>query len=143
MSDDVTAKVDSAEAWNDFCDLLKKAGDVVRRKELETSTFDRGEGLRYLARLLQAGLDSFLENPGAEYPYFRRMAANVKMGLDNPDNFYVSASVKTFPRPGWVTDTWSIGSLTVEVFDTVVIATTVVALAATTWLPPPSWSRRR
>ena len=47
---------------------------------------------------------------------------------------YVSASVKTFPRPGWVTDTWSIGSLTVEVFDTVVIVTTLLVLAATTWL---------
>lgn len=47
---------------------------------------------------------------------------------------YVSASVKTFPRPGWVTNTWSIGSLTIEVFDTVVIATTIAVLFVTTWL---------
>ncbi len=47
---------------------------------------------------------------------------------------YVSASVKTFPRPGWVTNTWSVGSLTIEVFDTVVIVTTIVVLLATTWL---------
>ncbi len=47
---------------------------------------------------------------------------------------YVSASVKTFPRPGWVTNTWSIGSLTIEVFDTVVIVTTLVVLAGTAWL---------
>lgn len=47
---------------------------------------------------------------------------------------YVSASIKTFPRPGWVTDTWSVGSLTIEVFDTVVIVTTIVVLVATTWL---------
>jgi hypothetical protein len=93
MAEDATAKVDSAEAWDEFCDLLKKAGDVIRRSELETSTFDRGEGLRYLARLAQAGLASFLENPGPEYPRFRPMATNVKMGLDNPDNFYVSSSV--------------------------------------------------
>ena len=93
MADDATAKVSTAEAWDEFCDLLKKAGDVIRRKELETSTFDRAEGLRYLGRLLQAGLDSFGENPGPEYPYFRTMGRNVKMGLDNPDNFYVSSSV--------------------------------------------------
>jgi branched-chain amino acid transport system permease protein len=47
---------------------------------------------------------------------------------------YVSASFKTFARPGWVTDTYSVGSLRVEVFDTVVIAVTVVALTATTLL---------
>jgi branched-chain amino acid transport system permease protein len=47
---------------------------------------------------------------------------------------YVSASVKTFPRPGWVADTYSVGSLRIEVFDTVVIGVTVVTLAATTYL---------
>lgn len=44
---------------------------------------------------------------------------------------YVSASVKSFPRPGWVTKTFSIGSLSIEVFDTVVIAVTIVTLLAT------------
>jgi hypothetical protein len=93
MADDAIEKVKTAEAWNDFCDLLKKAGDVIVRKELDTSLFDRAEGLRYLSRLLRAGLDSFAENQGPEYPYFRPMADLVKMGLDNPDNYYVSASV--------------------------------------------------
>ncbi len=44
---------------------------------------------------------------------------------------YVSASVKSFPRPGWVANTYSIGPLTVEVFDTVVIGVTIVTLAVT------------
>ena len=56
MSDDPIEKVETAEAWNEFCDLLKKAGEVLLRPELEVSTFDRGEGLRYLSRLLRAGL---------------------------------------------------------------------------------------
>ncbi len=47
---------------------------------------------------------------------------------------YVSASVKTFPRPGWVTNTYKVGSLNIEVFDTVVIGVTAVALLGTTWL---------
>lgn len=47
---------------------------------------------------------------------------------------YVSASVKTFDRPGWVTDTYSIGSLNVEVFDTVVIVVTALTLLATTYV---------
>ena len=47
---------------------------------------------------------------------------------------YVSASVKTFSRPGWVTNTYSVGSLHIEVFDTVVIGVTLVTLLATSWL---------
>jgi branched-chain amino acid transport system permease protein len=47
---------------------------------------------------------------------------------------YVSASVKTFNRPGWITKTVDLGSITVEVFDLVVIAVTLVTLAITAWL---------
>ncbi len=86
-------KVMSAEAWSEFCDLLKKAGEVILREDLETTAFDRGEGLRYLSRLLRAGLHSFVENPGARNPRFRTMPDDVKMGLDNPDNYYVGAPV--------------------------------------------------
>ena len=93
MGSNSIEKVVNAEAWNDFCDLLKKAGDVIVRADLETSAFDRGEGLRYLGRLLRAGLHSFCENTGPEYPRFRAMPELVKMGLDNPDNYYLSAGV--------------------------------------------------
>lgn len=47
---------------------------------------------------------------------------------------YVSASVKTFDRPGWVADTYAVGPLRVEVFDTVVITTAVVTLLGTSLL---------
>jgi hypothetical protein len=88
-------KVDSAAAWGEFCDLLKKAGDVVLREDLAASTFERGEGLRYLSRLTRAGLLSFVENLGPKYPVFRGMPELVKLGLDNPDNLYINASVSS------------------------------------------------
>ena len=91
--DDPIRKVDTAEAWEEFCELLKKAGAVLLRDELEPTTFDRGEGLRYLSRLVRAGLISFAEATGPTTPAFRTMPELVKMGLDNPDNFYRSASV--------------------------------------------------
>ncbi len=93
MSDEVIAKVDNAQVWNDFCDLLKKAGDVILREDLARSTFDRAEGLRYLGRLLRAGLQTFGENDGPLHPVFRSMPEMVKMGLDNPDNYYLGASI--------------------------------------------------
>ncbi len=44
---------------------------------------------------------------------------------------YVSAGVKSFSRPGWVANTYAVGPITVEVFDTVVIVVTIVTLIAT------------
>lgn len=95
MSEDVIAKVDSAEAWNDFCDLLKEAGKTLLRDDLARSTFDRAEGHRYLLRLLRAGAQSFGEQTGPRFPVFRAMPDLVKMGLDNPDNFYLGASINS------------------------------------------------
>lgn len=93
--DDPVEKVLDASAWSEFCDVLKKAGDVVLRDEIATSAFDRAEGLRYLTRLLRAGFVSFAEQTGPRHPVFRAMPDLVKMGLDNPDNYYVSASVNS------------------------------------------------
>ena len=47
---------------------------------------------------------------------------------------YVSASVKPFDRPTWVTNTYSVGPLNIEVYDTAVIVVTLLTLAGTTWL---------
>lgn len=44
---------------------------------------------------------------------------------------YVSTSVRSFDRTGWITDTFSIGSISIEVFDAVVIVVTLVVLALT------------
>lgn len=44
---------------------------------------------------------------------------------------YVSASVKTFDRPRWITETIDLGVITVEVFDLVVIGVTIAVLVAT------------
>ncbi|WP_419908146.1 branched-chain amino acid ABC transporter permease [Candidatus Poriferisodalis sp.] len=44
---------------------------------------------------------------------------------------YVSASVRNFDRPRWITNTFDIGPVTIEVFDVVVIAVTALTLAAT------------
>ena len=93
MGGDPNAKVDSAEAWTEFCELLKRAGEVLLRDDLARSSFDRAEGHRYLLRLLRAGSQSFGERTGPLHPIFRAMPALVKMGLDNPDNYYLGAGI--------------------------------------------------
>ncbi len=91
--DDPGVKLANGETWNEFCDLLRKAGEVLHRPDLAASTFELAEGHRYLGRLLRAGLMAFGERTGAGFPVFRAMPDGVKMGLDNPDNYYVSATV--------------------------------------------------
>ena len=81
------------EVWDELCDLLKQAGSLLERDDLGLTDFDRGEGLRYLARLAGVGLESFLENQGPRRPEFRRLPPHAGFGLDNPDNVYMSAGI--------------------------------------------------
>ena len=58
------------------------------------SPLERAEGFRYLARLTRAGLESFFEASDAEAPEFKSpVGPTIKMGMDNPDNVYMSAPV--------------------------------------------------
>lgn len=84
---------DAVAAWAAFCDLLRDAGEILRRDDLGLDDFDRAEGLRYLARLTQNGLSSYLENPGSRHPRFRALPEHCGFGLDNPDNVYLSAGI--------------------------------------------------
>jgi len=47
---------------------------------------------------------------------------------------YVSANVRNFNRPGWVTDVVTVGGVRFEVFDLVTLGVTAVTLAGTVWL---------
>lgn len=80
-------------SWSAFCEQLARAGAVLERDDLGTTAFDRAEGLRYLTRLVRAGLVAFAEASGPGHPVFRPLPELVKMGLDNPDNHYLSASI--------------------------------------------------
>ncbi len=86
-------RVDSGQAWREFCALLADAAAILDRDDLDLDTFDRAEGLRYLGRLTQNGLSSFLENPGPRHPSFRALPEHCGFGLDNPDNVYMSAGI--------------------------------------------------
>lgn len=86
--------VRAEQAWLDFCEELKGAGRVLLREELELDALDRAEGLRYLSRLTRAGLFAFAEKTGPRHPVFAPLPDLVKMGLDNPDNHYLSASIQ-------------------------------------------------
>ena len=55
---------------------------------------ERAEGYRYLSRMLRAGLESFLESGDSAFPELRcPVHETIKMGADNPDNYYQNAMI--------------------------------------------------
>ena len=46
----------------------------------------------------------------------------------------MGASVRSFPRPGWVDRVWAVGDLNIQAVDVAVIATTAATLAVTVYL---------
>ena len=93
--DRIRERIVSGECWDDFCDALKQVGrEVVMADSAPDNLLDRAEGWRYMARLTRAGLRSFLESVPAETPEFvQPVGTTIKMGMDNPDNVYMSARV--------------------------------------------------
>ena len=93
-SSEAEARVLDGRTWADFCDSLKRAGEVVLRPGSPVDAFDRAEGYRYLRRLARVALESYVEFADPAAPVLRRPAhETVKIGADNPDNYYQSAAI--------------------------------------------------
>jgi hypothetical protein len=87
-------KVQSGAAWAEFCDRLRAAGNPMFAANMPDNAFDRAEGTRYLTRLVRCALETFVEFADPARPVLRRTVhESVKMGADNPDNWYENAPV--------------------------------------------------
>lgn len=80
--------------WNQFCDTLKMAGNVVMGPNAPSDPLNRMEGFRYLSRITGAALKAFVEHNDPLAPVLMRVVhETAKMGADHPDNFYQNASI--------------------------------------------------
>ena len=87
-------RIVSGKAWEEFCDNLKAAGASLMYPGTPKDPFNQAEGVRYLTRLTRAGLEAFVEYNDPASPMLRRMVhETVKMGADNPDNYYFNAQI--------------------------------------------------
>jgi hypothetical protein len=93
-SSEAERRIADGTAWRDFCRALEQAGEAILRPGTPESAFDRAEGVRYLTRLLRAGLESFVESADPNHPRFFQLSnETIKIGNDNPDNIYHNANV--------------------------------------------------
>lgn len=87
-------RVATGQSWDEFCDTLKAAGAALKFPGTPQDVFSQAEGYRYLARLTRAGLEGFLEDSDPRAPILKRVVhETVKMGADNPDNYYQNATI--------------------------------------------------
>ena len=87
-------RIVSGKSWADFCDNLKSAGAALTYPGAPRDPFQQVEGVRYLTRLTRAALEAYVEFSDDEFPELRRMVhETVKLGADNPDNFYQNAQI--------------------------------------------------
>jgi hypothetical protein len=87
-------RIQSGEAWEEFCDTLKAAGAALRFPGAPQTPLDQAEGYRYLSRLARAGLEAFVEDADPRAPVLKRTAhETIKLGADNPDNWYQTARI--------------------------------------------------
>ncbi len=81
-------------SWDNFCEQLKSAGDLVFRDTTPVQDIDRAKGFRLLARNIALGLQFHLENNDPDFPellhYFDPLR---KQGGDNTDALYVGAPI--------------------------------------------------
>lgn len=93
-SDLQVERVVTGKSWDDFCEGLKSAGASLMYPGAPRDAFNQAEGLRYLSRLTRGGLEAFVEYCDPAFPVLRRMAhETVKLGADNPDNYYFNAQI--------------------------------------------------
>lgn len=84
----------TGQAWADFCDRLKAAGNHVQAMPGKHVEQDIAEGYRYLTRLVRMGLEMLVEHGEPSAPSLFYQNPTLKSGGDNPDNLYYYGRIR-------------------------------------------------
>jgi len=94
QEDSKLSSVIDGKFWQIFCQRLMEAEATLTRPGAPASAFDQIEGTRYLSRLIRLGLEIYVESGDPEFPTFYQPShETAKLGGDNPDNLYLSATI--------------------------------------------------
>ncbi len=85
---------DAAQVWEEFCESLKAAAQVLTREETPDGELDQAEGVRHLTRALRMGLEAVLEYGDASHPVlFEAKDEGTLSGGVAPDMTYHEAII--------------------------------------------------
>ena len=83
-----------AATWNDFCDHLKSAGNLIFNSKSPAEDIERAKGFRLLSRNIALALQFKLENANPRYPELMHYFDPIrKQGGDNSDAIYHGAPI--------------------------------------------------
>ena len=94
MSSNINPESRARATWQQFCDALRDAGDLLIESGVPQDDQTQADGLRYLSRMARAALEWYVEFNDPAFPVLYRPAhETIKMGADNPDNLYQKAVI--------------------------------------------------
>jgi hypothetical protein len=80
--------------WSSFCDTIKTSGSEILAAAEGMDATTQADGLRYLSRMLRAGLEKFVEYGDPLDPtLYKVYHEKLKWGGDNPDSIYNLATI--------------------------------------------------
>lgn len=79
-------------AWYDFCEALKRSGDLVFKDYNPATSLQRADGFRYLTQNLSQAFDLALETKNSRYPELHAFCGpHRKLGADAADFSYLQS----------------------------------------------------
>src|SRR6476659_5182560 len=80
------------EAWHEFCDQVKAAGEHVFKDISGSTDGERTSAFRYLTQNLGQAFDIWLENRDTRRPYLHAFCGPTRgLGADNADCIYLQS----------------------------------------------------
>ena len=87
-------RLDSGEAWEDYCDTLREAGRLILEADQPDADGVRAAGFRYLLGLVKVGAAQAAELADRDRPKWLRIEDSFsKWGAENADNHYLAAHI--------------------------------------------------
>lgn len=91
MNKTATKRLQSGQAWDDFCETIRSAGHIVDEFDGQISELDRNEWYRFLTRLLRNGFERYMENCEPERPRLRDAPWRQGINFQSPDQDHLLA----------------------------------------------------
>src|SRR5690554_47344 len=91
MNKTAAKRLQSGQAWDDFCETIRSAGHIVDEFDGQISELDRNEWYRFLTRLLRNGFERYMENCEPERPRLRDAPWRQGINFQSPDQDHLLA----------------------------------------------------